>query len=406
MKTDPTKTVSELINIITYVTDIDEDKKIYHSWRVAIISARICGDIANAKKIKSVFYAGLLHDIGGVGFPYHIIHYLKRNDKTSKNILLSHPIIGAQLVSSIPQMAYPAKLILDHHEWINGQGYPRAKSGKSIPLGSQLIRIADTADIILQGGRIRTFADLKKRMSKNTGQEYSWPLFENSMRLLAKGRFFQKIRGHKNVPDLFRDTQEGIGPIHIPQRIDAIGTTLEVVSQIIDMKHPYSSGHSLRVSRYAMAIALAMNLSHDETTQVKWAGLIHDIGKLNVPRRILGKRAKLTSKEYKKVKEHAHFTAEILDLIPTLKDIVPIAASHHEHFDGLGYPLGLKENQISVGARILGICDAFDAMTSNRPYRNPLTPEVACREIKRQAGKQFDPQIVKLSLPLFRNLGL
>lgn len=406
MKIEPTKTVHELINIITYITDIEENKKIYHSWRVAVLCARFAPPVATPKKLKTVFYAGLLHDIGGVGFPYHIIHYLKRDDKASRDILLSHPIIGAQLVASLPQMSDAAKLILDHHEWINGRGYPRAKSGKSIPQGAQIIRIADSVDLLLQGGRVKTLGDLKKRMSARVDQEYSQALFSKAMRILDKKRFFQKLRLRSFVPQLFRDARSKVGPIHIPQRIDAIGTTLEVVSQIIDMKHPYSSGHSLRVSRYAMAIALAMNLSHDHITLIKWAGLIHDIGKLNVSRRILGKRAKLTPYEYGKVKEHAHFTESILSMVPTLKEIIPVASGHHEYFDGSGYPLGLKGEEITLGARILAICDAFDAMTSNRPYRNPLTPEVACKEIMRMSGRQFDPQIAKLSIPLFKNLGL
>ncbi len=403
---DPTKTVNELINIITYITDIEEDKKIYHSWRVAILSAKIADDESTPKKLKDIFYAGMLHDIGGVGFPYHIIHYLQRNDKTSRNILLSHPIIGAQLVSGMPQMADAAKLILDHHEWINGQGYPRAKSGNSIAVGAQLIRIADTIDILLQSGTRYTLKGLRDRMSANVGKEYAKPLFDSSFDILKQNRFFSKICRRSNVPEIFKDMQNKIGPIHIPQKIDAIGTTLEVVSQIIDMKHPYSSGHSLRVSRYAIAIALALNLSHDEITCIKWAGLIHDIGKLRVSRRILSKRSSLTSGEYKKVKEHAHFTGEITSMIPSLKVIVPIASGHHEYFDGSGYPVGLKNGQIPLGARILCICDAFDAMTSNRPYRNPLTPEAACREITRFSGKQFDPDIAKLALPLFKNLGL
>lgn len=406
MKIDPTKTVNELINILTYIADIEDGKKIFHSWRVAILAANIADHTANPKKLKDIFYAALLHDVGGVGFPYHIIHYLERNDKTSQNILLSHPIVGAQLVSGIPQMTDSAKLILDHHEWINGHGYPRAKSGKNIPLGSQFIRIADAIDIHLQTERTPTLKELRKKMSLRVNQEYSGELFKHSLDVLSKNRFFYKVRQRLNVPEIFRDTQNRIGPIHIPSKIDAIGTTLEVISQIIDMKHPYSSGHSLRVSRYAIAIALAMNLSHDEITYIKWAGLIHDIGKLNVPRRFLSKRAKLTSNEYKKIKEHAHFTEDILNMIPSLKYIIPFASKHHEYFDGSGYPLGLERDQIPLGAKILCICDAFDAMTSNRPYRNPLTPEAACREIQRLSGKQFDPHVVKVAIPLFKNLGL
>jgi len=403
---DPTKTINELINIITYITDIEGDKKIFHSWRVAILAAKIADDKSNSKKLKDIFYAGILHDIGGVGFPYHIIHYLQRNDKTSKSILLSHPIVGAQLVCGIPQMADAAKLILDHHEWINGGGYPRSKSGNSISQGAQLIRIADTIDIFLQSAHSYTLRELKNKMSANVDKEYTKSLFNSSFDMLTKNRFFNKICRRSNVPEIFNDVQNKIGPIHIPPKIDAVGTTLEVVSQIIDMKHPYSSGHSLRVSRYAMAIALAMDLNHDEITLIKWAGLIHDIGKLNVSRRILGKRSSLTSGEYKKVKEHAHFTKEITSMITSLNDIVPIASSHHEYFDGSGYPLGLKDGRIPLGARILCICDAFDAMTSNRPYRNPLTLEATCREIIRLSGKQFDPDIVKIAIPLFKNLGL
>ena len=406
MNVDPTKTVNELVNAISYITDIEDERKIYHSWRVACIGAVISEGQRTPKKLKEIFYAALLHDIGGVGFPYHIIHYLMRNDRTSKSILLSHPIIGAQLVSSIPQMSEAAKLILDHHEWINGEGYPRAKAGTTIPFGSQVIRIADAADIFIQTDRVRNFTQLAKKLSETSGEEYPRKLLEEALRRLARGSLIKDLLKPERVPQVFEELQKTVGPIHVSPMIDAVGSTLEVVSQIIDMKHPYSSGHSLRVSRYAMAIALAMNLGHDDITRIKWAGLIHDIGKLHVSRKILTKRAKLTSSEYKKVKAHATFTKDILDIIPSLKDIVAFASSHHEHYDGTGYPLGLHGKDIPLGARILVICDAFDAMTSNRPYRNPLTPEAACREIKRMSSKQFDPDIAKIALPIFKNLGL
>jgi HD-GYP domain-containing protein (c-di-GMP phosphodiesterase class II) len=172
------------------------------------------------------------------------------------------------------------------------------------------------------------------------------------------------------------------------------------------MKHPYTSGHSQRVSRYAMAIALAMNMEHDQITKIKWAGLIHDIGKLRIPRKILDKTDKLSQKEFHRVKKHAMLTDKILNMISTLKSISLIASSHHERFDGTGYPRGLKNNQIPIEARILAVCDAFDAMTSNRPYRMTLNQADACKELEKGAGTQFDPQIVKQSIPLFKNLGL
>lgn len=406
MQINPTKTVNELISVLAFIADIAENKKTYHAWRVAILSSQLAKNKVSPQDLKNIFYASILHDIGAVGLPNHIIHYLQRNDKITHNILLSHPIIGAQLVSNIPQMTPAAKLIIDHHEWINGKGYPRGKKEKSIPWGSQVIRLADSIDIALQTNRFKRLIELKDKMLFNVSCEYSKKLFGRALNILKKDRFFYKILKRSKIPSIFREIKDYVGPIHIPPKIDAIGTTLEVLAQIIDMKHPYASGHSLRVSRYAMAIALAMNLDHDEITRIKWAGLIHDVGKFSIPRNIMDKPTKLTKKEFQEVKKHAQITQDIINLIPTLKELIPIAAAHHEYFDGSGYLKGLKQYEIPLGARILVVCDAFDAMISNRPYRKPLTPQGACREIRKFSGKQFDPGIVKQALPLFMHLGL
>lgn len=406
MKINPTKTVNELLTVIAYVIDIEKNKNIYHAWRVSTLSVHFAKNTVSSRKLKDIFYASLLHDIGGVGFPYHIVHYLKRTNQTNQKLLLSHPIIGAQLVSHIPEMARASKLVLDHHEWINGKGYPRAKTEKDIPWGSQVIRLADSVDIFLQTGRFFRLKELKDKMSINIRKEYSKKLFDRAFNILKQDRFFYRIRQRRNIPIIFKEIKDKVGFIHIPLKIDAIGTTLEVIAQIIDMKHPYTLGHSLRVSHYALACALTMNLEHDEVTRIKWAGLIHDIGKVSVPRQILDKTRTLTKKEFGEVKKHASLTPKIMAMISTLKEISPIASSHHEHFDGSGYPQGLKGEEIPLGARILAVCDAFDALTSNRPYRPPVAFNTACQEIKKHARTQFDPEIVKQTLPLFKNLGL
>lgn len=403
---NPTKTVDELITALSYIIDIKGRRNTYHAWRIAVLSAKIAKNRQDAKRRKEIFYAGLLCDISGVEFPRHITYYLKRVDPVSRNLLLSHPIISAQLISDIPNMASCAKLILDHHEWVNGAGYPRAKTKKYIPLGSQLIRIADAIDLALQTNPIVSLKQLKKRLSLNIDKEYSKNIFRSALDILKKDSLFNKIKRANNIPVIFHALKERIGPIHIPSKVDAVGTSLAVAAQIIDTKHPYTSGHSQRVSRYALACALAMKLNHDEVTGIKWAGLIHDIGKLNVARRILDKPGHLTRKEFQEVKRHPLLTQKIMEMIPSLKDIALMAASHHERFDGSGYPFGLKDQEIPLGARILGVCDAFDAMTSSRPYRKPLPPEAACQEIEKESGRQFDLEITKHALPIFRSLCL
>lgn len=406
MKINPTKTIAELLTTLTYIIDNENGKKNYHSWRVAILSAHLAKNKVKAMELKNIFYAGLLHDIGAAGLSRHIIHYLKQRDKASRNILLSHPIISAQLVSNIPRMTKVAKLILDHHEWINGEGYPRAKTEKDIPPGAQIIRLADAIDICLQAaGRLR-LKDLKNKLTVNINKEYRKNLLERALNTLSAKKLLSRISSPDDITSLFNEIKEEVGLIHIPSKIDAIGTALEVVSQIIDMRHPYNAGHSLRVSRYALAIALAMNLTHDEITRIKWAGLIHDIGKFNISRFIMNKPGRLSGPEFLKIKKHAQITQDMMAMIPALKEIVPIAVNHHEYYDGSGYPRGLKADEVPLGARILVVCDAFDAMTSNRPYRNPLSPQATCEKIQKLSGKQFDPGIVNVALPLFLHVGL
>jgi HD-GYP domain-containing protein (c-di-GMP phosphodiesterase class II) len=407
MKIKPGRIIEELITAITFVTDVEGDKRFYHAWRVATIATRLAEVKAfKINKIKNIFYAALLHDIGAVGLPHHILYYLERPDRANYNTILSHPIIGSQLTWLIPTMDEPAKLILDHHEWFSGEGYPRGKITTEIPLGSQIIRIADFIDIKLQNRRYQNLKILTNKINEAAGKEFSRELAKVTMNTLKKKRFFHHIAKKKNIPKLFYETKSNINGINIKKGVDAIGLTLEVIAQIIDMKHPYSAGHSLRVSRYAMAIALAMNLSHDEITMIKWAGLLHDIGKVTVSRKILDKSTSLTKGEFKEVSKHPKITEDIMGLIPSLKEITPIAANHHEYFNGSGYPNGLKENEIPFEARILCICDCFDAMTSNRPYRHPLTPQMACREIQKLSGIQFDPKIVKEAIPILRNLSV
>ena len=405
MKTNPTKTIDELITAFSFIIDVEGNKKLYHAWRVAVLASKFANRM-NLDKRKKLFYAGLLHDVGGVGLTRHIIYFLKQESKKSQTTLLSHPIIGAQLVSIMPKMNPSAKLILDHHEWFNGFGYPRGKTYKYIPLGAQLLRAADSVDIAMRSNRYKKLNAMRARITDLSDKEISKELSKIVVNALDKGRLFYAVLDHNKIPKVFSKIKKEVGQIHVATGIDAIGRTLEVIAQIIDMKHPFTAGHSSRVAHYAMAIALAMKLEHDEVTRIRWAGLIHDIGKLTLPRKILDKPTSLTKDEFKSIKKHAEFTHKILDMIPTLKEITPIAAGHHEYFNGTGYPLGLKAKESILGARILTVCDAFDAMTSNRPYRKPFTPKQACREIRQLSGLQFDPEIVKVAIDIFKNLSV
>lgn len=169
--------------------------------------------------------------------------------------------------------------------------------------------------------------------------------------------------------------------------------TLRVLANAIEARDKYTIGHTWRVCRFAQALAKALNWEEQKIEQIEIGGLLHDIGKIGVDNRILSKPEPLTEDEYSKMKDHPELGAKILADIDFLKPYLPYILFHQERFDGSGYPMQLKGKEIPPEGRLLAIADAFDAMTSDRPYRTGFAPERAINEIERLAGKQFDPEM-------------
>jgi len=171
-------------------------------------------------------------------------------------------------------------------------------------------------------------------------------------------------------------------------------STVRALSAAIDAKDKYTSGHSNAVTAYTIPIAQELGIEKEELGKLEYAGLLHDIGKIGIMEQILNKPGRLTNEEFGIIKKHPVIGFEILKSIDFLKDVTLLVKFHHERWDGKGYPDGLKETAIPLGARIIAVADTFDAMTSDRPYRKGLPVEVAIDEIKRCSGSQFDPTIV------------
>ena len=163
----------------------------------------------------------------------------------------------------------------------------------------------------------------------------------------------------------------------------------------VDAKDPYTHGHSRRVAKYAVAIAEEMDVSSTFVEDLKLSGLMHDVGKIGISDSILGKRAMLTEKERKKMEKHPAIGSRIVRSIMCSKGVMRGIEEHHEHVDGKGYPKHLKGKDISLEGRIIAIADAFDSLTTDRPYQKAFSSKEAVLEIVRSAGTQFDPAIVK-----------
>src|SRR5271169_2303392 len=180
--------------------------------------------------------------------------------------------------------------------------------------------------------------------------------------------------------------------------------TLEALGDALDLKNRETEGHSRRVTLFTIAIAKALGLPREQITVIARGAFLHDIGKMAIPDKILRKPGALTPDEITIMREHCYRGYQMLKKIPFLAEAADIVYSHQERFDGSGYPRGLKGEQIPLGARIFSVADTLDAITSDRIYRAAQTLQAAQEEIAKWAGRQFDPEVVKVFLEMPDNI--
>ncbi|MFP4498306.1 MAG: HD domain-containing phosphohydrolase [Vulcanimicrobiota bacterium] len=212
---------------------------------------------------------------------------------------------------------------------------------------------------------------------------------ENDLRLLSiianqSAQAIENARLHQNLRRLFV-------------------SSIRALANAIEARDVYTRGHSERVTSYSVKIAERMNLTREEIENIRYAALLHDIGKINIQEHILNKPGKLDKEEFDFMKQHPVFGARILEPVEEFKKILPYVYHHHEKYDRSGYPGNLGGEEIPLPARILAVADSFDAMTSDRPYRKAMTLERALTELKDNMGTQFDPKVVSVFLDLINS---
>lgn len=176
---------------------------------------------------------------------------------------------------------------------------------------------------------------------------------------------------------------------------------IEVILTVLDARDPYTFSHSLRVTEIAVLIAADMKLSSERIRVVHEAAYLHDIGKVGIPDRVLNKAGRLTREEMRYMQAHPRIGYNVLARLPLFRDIAEIVLCHHERWDGLGYPAGLKGRKIPVESRIIAVADAFDAITSDRPYRKGQSMEFGLEEICQHREEQFGPLVVDHFLNIY-----
>jgi putative two-component system response regulator len=193
---------------------------------------------------------------------------------------------------------------------------------------------------------------------------------------------------------------------HLTDKLEHAESVIFALAAAVEAQDPYTEKHLQRMASLSERLAQAAGLDPEHVVSVRYASILHDVGKIGVNEAILRKPGPLTEEEWAEVREHPVIGIRIVQSMHLAQQIAPIVRGHHEHWDGRGYPDGLKGKEIPIGARIVALVDAYDAMSTDRSYRAALPPEVIRVELEQNAGKQFDPDLTALLLRLLEEDGV
>jgi HD-GYP domain-containing protein (c-di-GMP phosphodiesterase class II) len=419
--------LSEVIGALSSVLDIAEGEPPGHATRSCLIGMRLGSEIGlGADERSDLFYALLLKDAGCTANSAHMAALFGADDqvakRTSKFVDWSRPLSafwwsvrtvapggsllarterlwairnegavtqslmrarcyrGAEIARNLGFSEATAEAIraLDEH-W-DGRGQPLGLSAGEIPLAARILCLAQTVEVFhfTQG------VDAACRVAaRRRGQWFDPDLVAILLSLRADKSFWAAVR----EPD--------VSTVEPPDRVltadeDRLDQITEGFAQVIDAKSSWTHEHSDRVCTIALGIATHLGLGEAARRDLGRAARLHDLGKLSISNRILDKPGPLTPAEWRRMKQHALVTEQIVERIPRLNALAPLAAAHHERIDGGGYPRGLAGDELTLPMRILGIADVFAALTTDRPYRAAYTYERALEVIRPDVPERLD----------------
>jgi len=362
------------IDVIEHTADINISKHRFlnHARRATYIAIKIAKHIENNDNFLSkVFLATALHDIG------------MKNDfdaaHANYDFIKEHSTLGEAFVLKLPVDKELPTIIRYHHENYDGTGLFKLK-GEDIPIISRIIRLADLFEILydeskpnfIQRDRINSW------IFEHSGTIFDPKIIEIYREIQSKDVFWLDI---ENLTNDSKMLDKIIPDVKIPVKLEDIKKIAEVFAYIIDHKSHFTYTHSTNLAKYVKAVSKYLGFDKTKTLKMEIAALLHDIGKLAIPNSILDKNGKLTNEEMRIMKSHTYYTRLILSKIDGFEDIVEWASNHHEKLNGRGYPLGLTEEELSLESRIMAVCDIYEALTADRPYRQGMSTDNAFKII-------------------------
>jgi len=353
------------IHVVEHVSEVNFSmhKYSHHSQCTTYIALEL-GRVLNLSEDSyyNLYVASMLHDIGAQNM-LDKVH-------NSSEYIKKHCIEGARMIQQTPSLIQVYDIILYHHENYNGTGCMKLKSYLT-PFESQIIRLADLIEVKY---------DSNLQLYPEKDNIINW--VKSQSEILFNPKIVDAFLNIANTDSFWFNLYnvsyrnfllENIAPINDRfLSLKEFETIAETFATIIDNKSSFTARHSRDIANLAYDVSKYLNYDDDKCIKMKISGLLHDIGKLAIPTEILDKNGKLTDEEFSIIKSHPYYTKLILDRISNIKDISDWASNHHEKLNGFGYPRRLKSDDICEESRIIGVCDIYQALTEDRPYRKGM----------------------------------
>lgn len=356
---------TENAEIVERISNINysEHKFLHHSKRTTYIALELGHILLKSdESLKRLYISSLVHDIGAV-------NSLKKSH-IWESYIMEHCDNGAAIISSFPIFNDLSYIILYHHENWDGSG-PMKQREQEIPIESQIIRLADLLELLYDEDTpsYKQKSKLTNWVLENKGIIFSEDLVNAFLQISSRDIFWFNVETISYLDFILDSVTPKLNRFIDLQQFEAIAY---IFASIIDSKSAFTARHSREIASLAYNVAKSIGYDNEKCSKIKIAGLLHDIGKLAIPRGILDKDGSLTPDEFSMIKSHPYYTKIILDKIEDIEDISEWASNHHEKLNGKGYPRSLGEAHISEEARILCVCDIYQALTEDRPYRKGL----------------------------------
>lgn len=291
---------------------------------------------------------------------------------------------GAQIARQLGFGTAVADGIFSLDEHWNGRGKPLGLRGADIPLFARIALLAQVIDVFHRvGGRDAAVREIRAR----SGGWFDPELVDVALAVGEHAGFWEALRS-EDIGARVQALEPEARALSVDD--DLLDRIAEAFSQVVDAKSPYTAGHSSRVALYTDVLAGKLGIDNERRRWLKRGALLHDLGKLGVSNSILDKEGSLTEDEWREVRLHPAYTEQILSRILPFKDLAVVAGAHHERLDGKGYPRGLVASELTLETRIITLCDVFDAITADRPYRGPVPVPQALEIMGRMTGTALD----------------